>query len=153
MDRFSSYAAILARVLISLVFLLNAIGIVDQSVAAKELAERGAPVSIVPFLMFVGRGIELIGGLALLFGVFPRIAAVALITFLIVATYVGHPFWLSAGASTFQPQLINFFKNVATLGGLLFVAAISDQPLFIVRANTRGDNARLASFESERAKT
>lgn len=153
MNRFSSYAAILARLLIALVFLINAVGIVDQSVAVKELVERGAPATLVPMLMFIGRSIELIGGFALLLGFFSRTASVALMGFLVIATYVGHAFWLAAGTPAFQPQLINFFKNIAILGGLLFVAATADQPLVTIRAKARSENLRLADLGSGRAKT
>ena len=65
------YGIIVARLLVSLVFLLNATGVVDQTEAARELVARGAPANIVPFLMLVGRSVELIGGLALIFGIFP----------------------------------------------------------------------------------
>jgi len=69
--------------------------------------------------MLVGRGVELIGGLALAFGIFPRVAALALIAFLVAATLVGHAFWLAApGTPAFVGQLINFLKNLAMMGGL-----------------------------------
>ncbi len=57
----------------------------------------------------VGRSVELIGGLALAFGIFQRVAAGALIAFLVAATFVGHAFWLAAaGTPVFVGQLINF---------------------------------------------
>jgi len=43
MERVSSNAAIVARMLVSIVFLLNALGIIDQSIPAKEMGERGRP--------------------------------------------------------------------------------------------------------------
>jgi uncharacterized membrane protein YphA (DoxX/SURF4 family) len=51
--------------------------------------------------------------------------------FLLPATWVGHPFWLLTGTPTFTPQLINFFKNLAILGGLLFIASTQDQPTLV----------------------
>jgi len=78
--------------------------------------------------MLVGRSVELIGGLALVFGVFPRLAALALFAFLIPATLVGHAFWLAKDASVFAGQLINFLKNLAIMGGLLFIASVMSQP-------------------------
>jgi putative oxidoreductase len=122
MERLSRYGILIARVMISMVFLLNALGVIDQTEAARELAARGAPSNLVPFLMLVGRSVELIGGLALAFGIFPRVAAFALIAFLVAATLVGHAFWLAAaGTPVFVGQLINFLKNLAMIGGLLFV--------------------------------
>jgi putative oxidoreductase len=132
MERLSRYGILIARVMISMVFLLNALGVIDQTEAARELATRGAPSNLVPFLMLVGRSVELIGGLALAFGIFPRVAALALIAFLVAATLVGHAFWLAAaGTPVFVGQLINFLKNLAMMGGLLFVASTQSQPALI----------------------
>lgn len=100
MNGIMAYAIFAACVSISLVFLLNGFGIIDQKIPAREMAERGAPVSLVPFLMAAG-----------------------LFAFIVPATFVSHPFWQAAGAPSFQPQPINFFKNVAIWGGLLFIAA------------------------------
>ena len=124
-----------------MVFLLNALGVIDQTEAARELAARGAPSNLVPFLMLVGRSVELIGGLALAFGIFPTVAALALIVFLVAATFVGHAFWLAAaGTPVFVGQLINLLKNLAILDGLLFVASTQSQRVLI-----RGIYARKAS--------
>lgn len=128
MERSSANAAIVARILISIVFLLNGFGVVDQSIPAREMAERGAPESLVPLFMFCGRSVELVAGLALAFGVLPRLAALGLLAFLVPATFVSHSFWLAAGTPAFQPQLINFSKNLAIWGGLLFIGATTEQP-------------------------
>ena len=60
MDRLTHYALVVARVLISVVFILNSVGIIDQTIPAKELVERGAPVSMVPWMMLAGRTLELL---------------------------------------------------------------------------------------------
>jgi len=134
MERLSRYGILIARVMISMVFLLNALGVIDQTEAARELAARGAPSNLVPFLMLAGRSVELIGGLALAFGIFQRMAALALIAFLVAATLVGHAFWLAAaGTPVFVGQLINFLKNLGMMGGLLFVASTQSQ-LALIRS-------------------
>ena len=128
MERFSRSGILIARAMISMVFLLNALGVIDQTEAARELAARGASSNLVPLLMLVGRSVELVAGLALAFGIFPRVAALALIAFLVAATFVGHAFWLAAaGTPVFVGQLINFLKNLAMMGGLLFVASTQSQ--------------------------
>jgi putative oxidoreductase len=129
MKALSENAIRFARVLIAIVFVLNAIGIIDQTIPAKELMERGVPAAIVPWFMFAGRALELVAGFALVLGVFPRLAALALLSFLIPATLISHSFWLSAGTPAFMGQLINFSKNVAICGGLLFIGATSNQPV------------------------
>jgi hypothetical protein len=68
MKSLSKNAIRLARVLIALVFVLNAIGVIDQTIPAKEMMERGVPAAIVPWLMFAGRALEFIAGVALVFG-------------------------------------------------------------------------------------
>jgi putative oxidoreductase len=131
MKALSENAIRFARVLIAIVFVLNATGIIDQTIPAKEMMERGVPAAIVPWLMFAGRALELVAGFALVLGVFPRLAALALLLFLIPATLVSHSFWLSAGTPAFMGQLINFSKNLAICGGLLFIGATSNQPVLL----------------------
>lgn len=131
MKRIAMSGTMLARLLMSIVFLVNAIGVIDQSVPAKEAIERGIPADIVPFMMLSGRVIEFVGGLALLLGIVPQLAALALFAFLVPATFISHSFWLSAGTPAHMGQLINFSKNVAIFGGLLFIAAASEQPTLV----------------------
>src|SRR5579859_3897876 len=131
MKPLSENAIRFARVLIAIVFVLNAIGIIDQTIPTKELMERGVPAAIVPWFMFAGRALELVAGFALVLGVLPRLAALALLAFLIPATLVSHSFWLAAGTPAFQPQLINFSKNLAICGGLLFIGATAEQPAWV----------------------
>jgi uncharacterized membrane protein YphA (DoxX/SURF4 family) len=65
MDRISSLGAIVARILVALVFLLNGFGVIDQSIPARQLMERGVPASLVSLVMFFGRALELAAGTAL----------------------------------------------------------------------------------------
>ena len=65
MKALSENAIRFARVLIAIVFVLNAIGIIDQTIPAKEMMERGVPAAIVPWFMFAGRALELVAGFAL----------------------------------------------------------------------------------------
>ena len=129
MNRYYRLAFAIARIVVSVVFLLNGFGIIDQKIPARELIERGAPAAIVPFVMMCGRLLEIVAGFGLAFGVFPQWSAVALFAFLVPATLVSHSFWLAAGTPAFQGQLINFCKNLAICGGLLFIAASADQPI------------------------
>jgi len=127
-EQLARYGLVTARILIAVVFLLNAFGIIDQSIPARELVERGAPANLVPLIMLGGRALELIAGFALALGILPRLSALALFVFLVPATFVSHSFWLAAGTPAFQGQLINFCKNTAILGGLLFIVATPGQP-------------------------
>ena len=126
MNRYSRYGVILGRILISAVFIVNGLGIVDQRVAAKELAEAGVSIGLVSILMLAARSLETVAGFALAFGVVPNWAALGLLVFLVPATWVGHPFWRLAGTPEFQGQMVNFFKNVAIMGGLLFIVGATN---------------------------
>jgi putative oxidoreductase len=155
MNSLERYALSLSRVLMSIVFLLNGLGIISQAVAAKELIEHSAPVSIVPFLMLSARTIEIAAGFSLAFGIYPRLAAVAILAFLLPATFTAHAFWQASGTTLFTPQLLNFFKNTAMMGGLLFIAATRFQPTLLPRASrsTAGHEREMrgASLNSARA--
>ena len=82
---------------------------------------RGVPFA--PVLAPLAGVTEFLGGLALLLGVQVRLASVVLLVFTVLATLIAHRFWeYSAGAAR-QMQQINFFKNVAIIGGFVFLAA------------------------------
>jgi putative oxidoreductase len=108
------WMTIVGRVLVAAIFLLNAFGVIDQSIPAQQMVDRGLPKAFTPVMMFAGRTIEFLAGTALAFGKFPRLAALALLAFIVSATFIAHAFWLSAGKPNFQAQLVNFFKNVTT---------------------------------------
>jgi putative oxidoreductase len=135
MNSFQRIVLTFARVLVAIMFLLNGLGIISQAGAAKALLDHGAPASLVPFLMLGARTLEVVGGISMAFGLYPRLAAVALVVFLIPATFVGHAFWQVAGTVAFTPQLLNFFKNTAMVGGLFFIAATKSQPTLLPRTS------------------
>jgi putative oxidoreductase len=51
-----------------------------------------------------------------------RWAAWLLVAYVVIATLMAHRYW-EYDAAQYVPQMINFFKNAAIIGGLLFVAA------------------------------
>lgn len=106
-------------------------GIINQAIPAKEMMERGVPAAVVPFAMFAGRFLEIVAGFGLALGIFPRVSALLLFAFLVPDTFVSHSFWLAAGTPQFLGQLINFCKNVAIWGGLIFIAATANQPTLL----------------------
>jgi uncharacterized membrane protein YphA (DoxX/SURF4 family) len=139
MERPIGWLLISARVLLAVVFLLNGLGVINQAIPAKELMERGVPPAIVPFAMFAARSLEIVAGLGLALGIFPRWSALLLFAFLVPVTFVSHSFWLAVGTPQFQGQLINFCKNVAIWGGLVFIAAAANQPSLLPQ-NKIGSN-------------
>jgi putative oxidoreductase len=86
---------------------------------AASLARNGIPAAIAPVLAPIGAGVEFVGGLAIVFGLMTRYAAVLMIVFVIVATLISHRFWALQGAER-RTQTVQFAKNVAIIGGFLF---------------------------------
>jgi putative oxidoreductase len=60
---------------------------------------------------------------------------VALLAFLVPSTFVAHEFWKIAGTAAYTPQLLNFLKNTAIVGGLLFIAATKFQATLLPRSS------------------
>ncbi|HEY1255940.1 MAG TPA: DoxX family protein [Terracidiphilus sp.] len=135
MSTFQRNALAAARVLVALVFLANGFGIIPQGVPARELAEHGAPVALVASLMLGARTIEIVGGFGLMLGIYPQIAAIAVIAFLVPATLVAHDFWRAVGTPAYAPQLLQFLKNAAMTGGLILIAATPNQPTLFPRTS------------------
>jgi uncharacterized membrane protein YphA (DoxX/SURF4 family) len=69
---------------------------------------------------FAGRVVELAGSLALMLGVFPRLAAFALYALLCPRPSSHIPSWLAAGMRAFMGQLIDLSENVAIWGAVFF---------------------------------
>jgi putative oxidoreductase len=130
------YVLITARVLMSIMFLLDGLNILSQSLAVHEMAAHGVPASIIPLMILGAQALQLVASLGLIFGIYPRLAALALILFLIPATLMAHAFWQAAGTPLYTVQLINFCKNVCMAGGLLFLAATKDQPVRLPRSTS-----------------
>ncbi len=83
------------------------------------LQKQGVPA---PELMaVVGACVEFFGGLALVLGFMTRWAAVFVLIFTIVASFIGHRYWDVADAAARRGQEINFYKNVAIVGGFLWL--------------------------------
>jgi len=135
MSTFQRNALAAARVLVALVFLANGFGIIPQGVPARELAEHGAPVALVASLMLGARTIEIVGGFGLMLGIYPQIAAIAVIAFLVPATLVAHDFWRAVATPAYAPQLLQFLKNAAMTGGLILIAATPNQPTLFPRTS------------------
>lgn len=108
--------------LMTLIFLANALGVLDQSVAERELAATRLPPAMVKGAVAGGRLLQLVAAPCLLHSFTRPVAAMALTGFLMGATLTAHAFWRAAAADR-DRQLANFLKNSAIIGGLLVAAA------------------------------
>lgn len=110
---------LIARVLLGYIFLLGGWSkLLGLAGFAAYLDRHGLPASYP--LAVLGAGVEFLGGLALIFGIVTRFAALALIAFTLVATGIAHRFWEFDEAAR-RGQVTSFNKNMAMIGGLLAV--------------------------------
>ena len=65
--------------------------------------------------------VQLGGGALLAIGWKTRWAAWLLVAYVAIATLMAHRYW-QYDAAQYVPQMTNFFKNVAIIGGLLYIA-------------------------------
>jgi putative oxidoreductase len=151
MDSLQRYVLVLSRVLVAIIFLLNGLGIISQAQAAKERIEYGAPASLVPFFMLCGRTLEVVAGFCLAFGIYPRVAALALVVFLVPTTFVAHSFWRAAGTAARTPQVLNFLKNTSMVGACCLSQLRNPNPrsFCALRGQTLG-NERRTNMSSDR---
>lgn len=76
--------------------------------------------------------IELGGGLLLILGWQARWAATAIVLWMIPVTLIFHAYW-NVPADQIQMQMIQFQKNLAITGGLLYIAAFGPGALSLGR--------------------
>lgn len=114
-------AALVGRCLVAAIFLASGIHkLADISGTATMMSHQGIPAA--PTLALIAGLAETVGGLALVFGVLTRAAAVGLMLFLVPTTLIFHAFW-AVPASEQPLQMVNFMKNLAIFGGLLGFAS------------------------------
>jgi putative oxidoreductase len=117
----NSLVPLFGRILLSAVFIMGGIGKItgfafeESMVAAKHLPMPAVALGIALI-------IELVGGLAILTGLFTRLTAWIVFLYMIPTTFLFHNFWAMQGADRID-TMIHFEKNLAIMGGLLLLAA------------------------------
>ncbi|MGH8469852.1 MAG: DoxX family protein [Gammaproteobacteria bacterium] len=110
---------LVGRVLLALIFIGSGFSkITGFAGTAATMAAKGMPM--VEVLLIIAILIELGGGLLLAAGYKARGAALAIFLFLIPATLIFHGFW-AVDPEQVKMQLIQFQKNLAIMGGMLYV--------------------------------
>jgi putative oxidoreductase len=117
-----STTMLVARVLISAIFLLSGIAkLTDPAGAIGHMERVGLPNANV--LLYVAAFAEILGGLAVLSGFLARVGSLGLVVYLAITTLVFHRFWELQGQEMVM-QNVQFMKNLAIMGGLLLLYAV-----------------------------
>jgi putative oxidoreductase len=78
----------------------------------------------VELLLWATIALEIVGGLMLITGLGAKLAAFVLALFTLASGVIFHNFW-AVDAAQYAGQLNHFIKNIAIVGGLLYIAGQS----------------------------
>lgn len=108
------FTTLLGRIGLALIFIVSGWSKIGGYAATQGYMDAmGVPSSLLPIVIAV----ELLGGLAVLFGFATRWAALGLAVFALATGFLFH------GAAGDQNQAIHLMKNIAIAGGFLVLAA------------------------------
>ncbi|WP_435626771.1 DoxX family protein [Candidatus Ferrigenium straubiae] len=127
METLNRFGPLLGRLLIAFIFLFAGFGkITGFEGTVGYIASKGLPL---PELGAIGATVVEIGGsLLLIVGWNTRLAAAALFVFTAMTALFFHNFW-ALPADQAQGQMIHFMKNMAMMGGLLYVVVHGSGPI------------------------
>jgi putative oxidoreductase len=110
---------LVGRLLLAYIFLLSGFAKIGKFAGtAAYMASKGLPVSEV--LLIATIIIEVGGALMLVLGWKARWAALAIFLWLIPVTLIFHGYW-AVEPEHMRTQMIQFNKNLAIMGGMLYV--------------------------------
>ncbi len=123
------YGPLVGRVLLALIFIIAGFGkLTGFEGTVGYIQSAGLPVPQVAAVIAII--VELGGGILLVIGWKARWAAGALFIFALLAAIFFHAFW-SSPADQAMMQQIHFMKNLAILGGMLYVVVYGSGPLSV----------------------
>ncbi len=99
---------------------------------AGYLSNHGILTGAYP-LAVLAAVVEFFGALCLLLGFQTRYVALLMALFTLVAALIGHRFWDETEAAAIRNQTIHFMKNVAIIGGFLFLYVCGPGPWSVDR--------------------
>lgn len=122
MNKLQALGLLVGRILLAFIFIRSGFGkITGFADTAAYMSSRGMPMS--QLLLIAAIVVELGGGLMLAAGYKARWAALAILLFLIPTTLIFHAYW-TVDAAEVSMQMIQFQKNLAIMGGLLYAALV-----------------------------
>ena len=129
MNATSDALSLFGRIFLAVIFLVSGFGKIGGFAGlVGAITAKGLPMAQVFAIATIV--VELGAGLMLVFGLKARWAAFLLAVFTAIVTFFFHNFWAVAEAQKYMEQ-INFMKNLALIGGLMFVMAFGPGRLSI----------------------
>ncbi len=120
-DETSDLLILLARIMLVALFIQAGWSkLFNYPGLATMLTARGVPSPSVAAVFVIA--VELLGGLAILLGIWTRPLALLMAVYTIATAFIGHRFWELDGPAR-AANLINFYKNWSIAGGFLLLAA------------------------------
>ncbi len=117
----SDFILLVGRILLGWIFVRSGYGkIFDILAYAAGLPARGLPT----FLAYIAVPAEFFGGIALILGIATRYVVLVMIIFMLVATFSSHRYWEFTDVAVRRAQDSSFYKNIAMLGGFLFLFVV-----------------------------
>jgi putative oxidoreductase len=114
----SDIILLIGRILLGWIFVRSGYGkLFDMGAYANMLHGRGIPI----FLAYISILVEFFGGIALILGFATRYVTLVMIAFMVVATFTSHRYWQFTDVSVRRIQELNFYKNLAIMGGFCFL--------------------------------
>ena len=112
-------AILLARILLVVLFAVSGWGkLTGFAATVAYMTQVGAPVPYIAAL--VATAVELLGAIAIAFGLWTRPVALLLALFTLGTALIGHPFWTMEGAARYANS-INFYKNISIISAFLLL--------------------------------
>lgn len=110
---------LVARVLLMILFVLFGWSkLTGFSGTEQYMASTGAPAPALAAVIAIV--MELVVGLAIAVGFRTRVLAVLLALYTLGTALIGHHFWTQTGMEHYV-NMINFYKNISIMGGLLLL--------------------------------
>lgn len=114
----------IGRILFSLVFIGSGIGHLTQTEGSAQYASY-KKVPNATLMVRISGVLMLVGGLAVVFGVFMDAAALGLAILVLIMAFVMHRFWEETDPQTKQAEMAQFMKNVSIAGAGLVLTAFT----------------------------
>ncbi|MGH7274731.1 MAG: DoxX family protein [Nitrospiria bacterium] len=134
----TSYGTLIARILFSFIFIMAGLSKIGRFAGTQQYMEAMWPywLGMTPVFALAAIVIEVFGGFSIALGYKARVGAWVLIIFMIPTTLIFHTNFAD------QMQFIQFMKNMAMTGGLIYVAAYGPGDLSLDRRMKKSQSER-----------